>query len=47
MRLLTDEELAAVFCSMVALPAGRVPIVLNVDVPDRALTGRQSYGNGR
>ena len=37
-RLLTDEELAAVFCRLVAMPAGKVPIVLNVDVPDRALT---------
>ena len=27
-----------VFCRMVALPVGRVLIVLNVDVPDRALT---------
>ena len=37
---LTDEELAAVFCRMVALPAGTVPgpIVLHADVPDRALT---------
>ena len=37
-RLLTDEELAAVFGRTFALPAGTVPIVLNVDVPDRALT---------
>ena len=37
-RLLTDEELAAVFCRMFALSAGTFPIVLNVDVPDRALT---------
>ena len=26
------------FCRMVALPVGRVPIVLNVDAPDSALT---------
>ena len=38
MRLLTDEELAALFCRMFALTAGTVPIVLNVDVPDSALT---------
>ena len=37
-RLHTDEELAAVFCRMFALSAGTFPIVLNVDVPDRALT---------
>ena len=28
------------FCRMEALPVGRVPIFLNVDVPDRALTAR-------
>ena len=39
-RLLTDEELAAVLCRMFALPAGTAPMVLNADVPDRALTGQ-------
>ena len=37
-RLFTDEEIVATFCLMFALPVGPVPIVLNVDVPDRALT---------
>ena len=36
-RLLTDEELAAMFCRMFAVKAGSVLIVLNADVPDRAL----------
>ena len=27
------------FCCKFALPAGTVPVVLNVDVPDRALMG--------
>ena len=37
-RLLTDDELAATFLRMFALPAGTVPSVLNLDVPDRAQT---------
>ena len=37
-RLLTDEELAAMSCRISALPAGAVPIVLNVNVLYRALT---------
>ena len=33
-----EPELAALFCRMFARPAGTVPIVLNVDDPDHALT---------
>ena len=37
-RLLTDADVAAMFCRMFALPPGTVSVVLDVDVPDQVLT---------
>ena len=34
----TDQDIAAMFGSMFALPPGTIQVVLNIDVPDRALT---------